>query len=395
MQIALTVIFLLTVVSLGWNYYANEYRGGDVAFARAQYLSARLQPDRETPDPSSRDNDRLNNTFLELEQRLMVEPGVIGVTYTTAYPGLKHSEFFVEFQGIAPSAPAHGPLWVQSAAVAPDFLSSFNARMVAGRAFTPADANLNRPVAIVDQTFVETVLGGRSPLGQWVRQPQNSENPSPGPWYEIVGVVSDLSVAPAKTSEDAVLYRPVTPGAMNPVRVVVHVDGDARALAPRLRTIGAATDPTLRLYDVMTLDQVNESDRFASQFFFRAFAIVSAVALILSTAGVYSLMAFTVARRTREIAIRAAVGADRRHILRDIFTRAVAQVGLGVVAGSIPGGLLVAAGAPEAARAALPAVVTLAIAGVVSFMLAVVIFACAVPARRALRVQPVHALRAE
>ena len=212
---------------------------------------------------------------------------------------------------------------------------------------------------------------------------------------QIVGVVTDLSVAPAKTTEDAVLYRPAMPGGMNPVHMVVHVDGDARALAPRLRTIGAAADPTLRLYDVMRLDQVNESDQFASQFFLRAFAIVSAVALVLSTAGVYSLMAFTVARRTREIAIRVAVGADRRQLLKDIFTRAFAQVGLGVVVGGIPGGLLVAAGAPEVTIGAVPAITTFALAGVASFMLAVVLFACAVPARRALRVQPVDALRAE
>ena len=395
MQVSLTVMFLLGVVSLGWNYDTSEYRGGRVAFARERYLSARLQPDRETPDSSPSDSARFNSTFLDLERRLRAEPGVVDVTYGNAFPGLKHSEFFVEFQGITPSVPAHGSLWVQAATVAPNFLSAFNARIVAGRAFTPADASLDRPVVIVDQTFVQKVLGGRSPLGEWVRQPQNSENPRPGPWYEIVGVVTDLSVAPAKTTEDAVLYRPAMPGGMNPVHMVVHVDGDARALAPRLRTIGAAADPTLRLYDVMRLDQVNESDQFASQFFLRAFAIVSGVALVLSAAGVYSLMAFTVARRTREIAIRVAVGADRRQLLKDIFTRAFAQVGLGVVVGGIPGGLLVAAGAPEVASGAVPAITTFALAGVASFMLAVVFFACAVPARRALRVQPVDALRAE
>jgi putative ABC transport system permease protein len=384
-QVAITVVFLLAVVSLGWNYYANEYRGGDVAFPREKYLSARLEPDREKATPILR----------EFERRLNTEPGVVGVTHATAFPGMKHSEFFVEFQSIAPSLPADRPLWVQSAAVAASFFDTFDARIIAGRAFTPADVNLDRPVAIVDQTFVQKVLGGRSPVGQWVRQPQNSERPRPGPWYEIVGVVSDLSVAPTKTSEDAVLYRPATPGADAPVWIAVRVDDDARSLAPRLRTIAAAVDPTLRLYDVMRLDQVNESDQLASQFFLRALALVSAVALTLSTAGVYSLMAFTVARRTREIAIRAAVGADRRHLLKDIFSRAFGQVAVGVAAGSIPGALLVAAGAPEIARGSAPSVAAVALAGVATFMLTVTLLACSVPARRVLRIEPVDALRAE
>jgi hypothetical protein len=240
---------------------------------------------------------------------------------------MKHGEFFVEFRDTPARLPADGPLWVQTASVADNFFDAFGASIISGRAFNTSDVELNRPIAIVDQAFVQQVLDGRNPIGQWVREPQNSENEKSGSWYEIVGVVADLSVAPAKTSEDAVIYLPAGPSAVSRSHVVVQLNTDARSFAPRLRTIAAEVDPTLRLYDVMGLDQVNEADQVASGFFLRAFAVVSAVALLLSTGGVYSMMAFTVARRTREIGIRTAIGADRWQILTGLFSRAFRQVG--------------------------------------------------------------------
>ena len=198
-----------------------------------------------------------------------------------------------------------------------------------------------------------------------------------------------------KAPEDAVIYLPAGPSAVSRSHVVVQLNTDAQSFAPRLRTIAAEVDPTLRLYDVMSLDQVNEADQVASGFFLRAFAVVSAVALLLSTAGVYSMMAFTVARRTREIGIRAAIGADRWQILTGIFSRAFRQVGFGVAVGSVPGGLLVMAGAPEAARGSGVSVAVLALGAIAVFMLMVTLLACAVPARRALGVHPTDALRAD
>jgi ABC-type antimicrobial peptide transport system permease subunit len=210
----------------------------------------------------------------------------------------------------------------------------------------------------------------------------------------IIGVVDDLSSKPRKTSEDAVIYLPSRTANTSSMMLAVHVLGGGSILAPRIRAIAAAIDPELRLSDVMTLDKVNEADRIASQFFLRVLALVSAVALLLSTAGVYSLMAFTVARRTREIGIRAAVGADQRRILTGIFSRAFTQVGIGVLLGCVPGAVLLFAGAPEVSRGSSGALTAAALTGVTAFMFSVTLVTCAAPARRALRVHPLEALRA-
>ena len=123
--------------------------------------------------------------------------------------------------------------------------------------------------------------------------------------------------------------------------------------------------------------------------------ILGALALLLSTAGIHSLMSFTVARRTREIGIRTAIGASPRLVVSGIFSRAFTQLGIGVIAGSIPGFLLFSYGAPEIATAAGTAMGALAFAGIAAFMITVGLLSSAVPMRRALRIQPTEALRAE
>jgi putative ABC transport system permease protein len=399
-QIALTVVFLLGVVSVGWNLWASGHRGAVTSFPREQYVSVRIEVDREASPSSANAAEaerriRFRQIYQELEQRLLAEPDVAGVTYAAAFPGMSHGEFWVEFQDYEPAKSATRPLWVRTTTVAENFFEALDIPVVAGRAFTRADVDLDRPVAIVDQAFVQHVMVGRDAIGQWVRHRKNADNDAPGRWYEIVGVVRDLSMVREKTSEDAVLYRPAAPEGTSPLRLAAHVKGDVTSFAPRLRSLAASTDPTLRLYDIMRLDQVDEADQLTFRFFLRALAVVSAVALILSTAGVYSLLSFTVTRRTREIGIRTAVGADQRHILKGIFSRAFAQVVLGIAAGSVPGTLLVAVGAPEVARGSGAAVAAAAFTAVAAFILGIALLACVGPARRALRIRPVDALRAD
>jgi hypothetical protein len=272
-QVALTVVFLLSVVSFGWNVSTGRFGATETAFPAEQYLSVRLEMDRE----------------------------------------------------IASGAPAA------------EEDSEFDAR------FAAAYRELERRLA----------------------------------------------------AEDAVLYLPTMSGAVHPVHLAVHVKEDPQSLAPRLRGIAAEVSPTLRLYDLMPLDEIGRSGQLTLAFFARVLAVVGGIALILSTAGVYSLMAFTVARRTREIGIRSALGAAPRGVVRAIFSRAFAQIGLGILAGSLPGSLLVARGAPEVAQGGGLAVGITAFFAVAVFMIGVGLLAAWIPAVRALRIQPTEALRTD
>ena len=126
------------------------------------------------------------------------------------------------------------------------------------------------------------------------------------------------------------MYRPAPPDALPALHVAVHAKGNPSAVMSRIRIIASEVDPTLRLIELQTMDKVGESDRLALDFFTRLLGGISAVALLLATAGVYALMSFTVARRTPEIGIRLALGASPGRIMLSTFSRALAQVGLGL-----------------------------------------------------------------
>jgi ABC-type antimicrobial peptide transport system permease subunit len=154
-----------------------------------------------------------------------------------------------------------------------------------------------------------------------------------------------------------------------------------------LRAIAAGVDPTLRLYELQRLDKANASSWLESQFLYRVLIVVSAIALMLSLTGVYAITSFTVARRSREIAIRLALGADAPRVITTVFSRAFAQIGIGILLGGVGVLALTRAVTGLAAHEALAVLVYMLV------MLAVCLLACVVPTRRGLRIQPVEVLK--
>ena len=151
----------------------------------------------------------------------------------------------------------------------------------------------------------------------------------------------------------------------------------------------------MRLDNMRTIDQLAAADRIALDFAVRVGSGIAIVALMLSISGVYALMSFTVARRTPEIAIRLALGANANRVVISTFSRALLQVGLGVLVGCIPGGAIVSVIEPEVLNAAqMPLAIGTSLS-VIVFMAVVTLCACFGPARRALRIQPTDALKAD
>jgi len=396
-QVAFTVAFLPIALSAEADIAAARSVRAD--FAAEEFLSARLELDRETAPGAAADTSRaahlarLRTTYAALERRLAAEPGVAGVTFADLLPRMDHPQRRVEVDGggAAPADSARG-LRVSSASVDADYFEVLGAPVLAGRPFHPGDLESARGVVIVNRSFVDRVLGGRNPLGRRVRYAGSGDgdegaDAEPGPWHEIVGVVPELGMTMGDAGEGAGIYHPVAPGAAPPVHVAVRVRGGPESLAPRLRDLAASVDPGLRVYEVLPLDQVQRDLMATYGFWLRVALLASGVVLLLSTAGIYSIMSFTVSRRTREIGIRVALGADRRRIVAAIFSRSLAQIGLGVVVGTV---LVVAlAGGIRSARMAV------LLSSGLGLMVAAGTLACIVPTRRALRIEPTEALRAE
>jgi putative ABC transport system permease protein len=280
---------------------------------------------------------------------------------------------------------------VRSARVDVGYFRALEQTMRLGRDFSTADLEPDGSGVIVNTSFVEHVLDGRQPLGQRIRYLTRSGDAS-GPWYEIVGVVGHLGMDQLNPDLDEGVYHPVAPGALHPVNFAVRVGDAPESFAPRLRTLVAQIDPSAVIQEATPLDQVVNYDRFLAESGIVFMAVVSAITILLCSAGLYALMSFTVTERTHEIGIRTALGARRVNIVGTIARRALAQLIVGVAIGTALAGLMLSGVEPGSdVMQVTNWPVTVAIIGV--GVIAVGTLACVPPTRRGLRVQPVEALR--
>jgi hypothetical protein len=264
------------------------------------------------------------------------------------------------------------------------FFATFGTSVVAGRDFVPLDFQTGH-VMIVNQSFARYVLGGRNPIGQRIRIVSGEIDSVAGEeWYEIVGMVRDFGWQLPLPHEQSAMYRPSLPLVGRAGQLAVRVR-DPEAFGTRLRRLAADVDPTIRLTDVKPLALAGGGEARANWALTAVAWLISFIVLLLSATGIHSLMSFTVARRTREIGIRVALGASPGRIVAGIFSRAFVQISLGVLAGT---GLAALMGLGSTRQQLL----LLAADGV---MLVVGLTACVVPLRRALRIDPTEALRAE
>jgi predicted permease len=429
-QVAATVIFPAAVY---WEQ-SQLRRVEDFApgFASEQYLAVQIERDGAIDNDSNagaatrESSARLAATLEELRQRVAGQPGVRGVAFTERIPTTSRPQKVIEMgydldSSAGASAKADDAASAKSepasrvatiAVVDPWYFEVLDTPMLAGRPFTPADAMPGTRVAIVDQAFVDQVLQGRNAVGQQVRfrypgppsRPWalgNRDDPrGPGEWYEVIGVVRDLGVGgPTQPGRAAGFYIPATPDVFNQVHLLVHVaGGDPMTLAQQVRDAAMAVDPSLRLVSVRRANQVNDDLVWVMGLWQRLTVMLSSVALILSLAGIYAVLSFAVARRTRDIGVRVALGASRRRLVLDTFRRPLLQVTGGIVVGTaIVFALAVLLKHTEfpGSETDLTAQDMAMIVGYGIVMLGVCMLGCVVPTRRALSIEPTIALRAE
>jgi hypothetical protein len=283
-----------------------------------------------------------------------------------------------------------------------DYLDVYGLRVVAGRPFNALDPSATLgtgasagPV-IVDRSFVQRFLNGSSAVGRRMRYAATPNRP-PSPWYEIVGVAENLRRNPIDPDivGPTVLY-PIAPEQLAAAGLTVRLRGSAatRMNAGFARTahqILGAVDPGLRMNEVRASFQADSEDALAVRLVALVLSCILVTVLLFSAAGVYALMSFTVAQRRREIGIRAALGASPMGLLRSVFSRVVAQVGMGVVLGVL-GAMVIAPLSDDPVLAERLAIVTPAIALIMALVGMVAAYG---PARRSLRIQPTEAVRGE
>ncbi len=409
-QIATTVLF--TAVAYVVQRQAAGIASAKASFPAEEYLAMRLELDRDGPteeDESFR--RRYEATAREIEQTLASEPSVAGVTLAEQLPLMPTRGAAIELDELAgaePSEPVTGrELFVSAAGVDPDFFDVFQTPVIAGRGFAPRDAAIGANTVVVNQLFVDNILAGRNAVGRHIRYKVDDSqavggSSEPGPWFEIVGVVRDLVPDPAlplnlDNPGKTVVYHTLGSNRTqsSPLYLATHVrSGDPTSVLPTLRRIAAEISPELRLSEVQRLDQGTSTDTRAWTGLANFILLLSAIALVLSLAGIYAITSFTVSRRTREIAVRVALGAQVSNIVANVFRGPFFQVAMGVAVGCLMMGGMVAlflrnsdVGVGTVTRhAAL-------LFGYGTIMMGVCALACIGPFLRVLRVEPTELLR--
>jgi predicted permease len=397
-QVGLAVAALPVAVASGWDIVTDV--DTRPVYDGAQYVTARVSSDFELPagtDPEEHlraVRDRFGALAPELARRLADEPGVSNVAMSSTYPGTEPARKLEVEDMRLPQPSRDRAAGINQ--VDPGFFRAFGAPVLAGRAFTAADLDTTSRAVVVNRAFVRDVLGGRSALGMRVRRaPDGSAGPEtpPEPWMEIVGVVGDLEDNSLEEERIAArMYLPLRPGATGGALVSLRMPGGPPPnFTGRLREIVSSVEPTLRVSEARTLKAEYEQHVFVTQLVAAGIGLVMLSIFLLSAAGIYALMSFTVTQRRKEIGIRSALGAQPRRLLASVFARTARQLALGIALG-MPLSFLYDVVENEGL---MDEHGLIAVPLVAAMMLATGLLAAAGPARRGLRIEPSEALRAD
>ncbi len=331
--------------------------------------------------------------FTDLSERLSDMRGVSASVVTTNLPGTwggNWSPYLPEDKQVTDDERSD---WVPFVSVAPGYFDAFETPLLQGRDFDDRDTADSLPVVIVNQRFVETEMGGRDPIGARVRFTVPGNEEQPGDWRTIVGVSPDIQQTGVMDSQQRVTFW--VPQSQAPARfmsVGLRTSGNPLGMTPALRDAVQQLDPDLPLYWVRTLVQTYQQDTAPNVLlgiYFGAFAVI---ALLLAGGGIYGVISFNVNQRTPELGIRRALGASDRSIMRIVSRQALLQLGIGLGLG-----ILGAYGASQVMQSLLVVSVDnpMVYLGVGSLLIAAVVIACILPTLRAVRIEPMAALRYE
>ena len=378
-QIAFAMVLLTGATLLFRSFVSLANR--PLGFDTEQIASGQLTlPRRGYADAASQ--TRYATALLD---RLKGQPGVESAALAGAMPGTPTSLFLLSIQNVPETDPNNRPTaWFVPAS--PEYFATLGMRLKAGRTFTESDRGETTPVTVVDEMFVRQFLGNRDPLMQRVFLAIDDSVPR-----QIIGVVATVKQAGLDAEERPTTYLPLAQAPAADVSVLVR--GRATAPLAALKNAVRAADPDVPLYDVQSLAERVAVSVGPTRFYTVLASVFAIIAVALGAIGVYGVLADAVSRRRRELGIRVALGAAPSTlvsgVLADGARLAAIGVGMGLLASFWTGRALRALLVDVGERDPIALVGSALVFGVVALV------ASLGPAARAVRADPIEALRAD
>jgi predicted permease len=360
--------------------------GQDAGFDRESVLVLRVEPRGSDQRSVPGTTERLDQIYRELLERVRAIPGVRAATLAHFAPTSR-----VTYGGPA-QMPTGETVAVSRMMTYPGYFATMGLPVRAGRDFEPRDLASNAPmVGIVNEAFVRQVMHGENPVGK-----QIVERGRP---REIVGVVADAVYATLRESPQPLVYQTFlqTNTGRGQMTLHVRVASGAAGVAARVREEVQRLDKDMPLFALYTLAEQMASALSRERLVATLSGLFSVLALLLASVGLYGLMAFAVVRRTGELGVRMALGAERSAVVRMVLREALRLVVAGLAIG-IPAAILLgrfAAGMTAGLLFGLTATDPLTLAGAAVLLMSVAAVAAYFPADRASRIDPITALRVD
>jgi putative ABC transport system permease protein len=357
----------------------------DPGFQPARILTA----DMSLPRAKYKEDAQVIGFYNQFMGRIGSQPRVESVAAVNTLPlsgGGDIASFEVEGR---PAPPPNQVVDAEYRVVTPAYFNTMGIPLIRGEGFTERHTSDAAWVTIINETMARRYFPGEEPIGKRI----NLGDPRSSPWRTIIGVVKDVHDEGLDAAPYPQMYAPFAQAPRNAMTLVARTGGDPLSLAPNIRSELAAIDRDQPLTNLRTMEQVMSQSIARQRFNMTLIAIFSIIGLTLASVGIYGVMSYTVTQRTHEIGIRMALGAQKRDVLKLVVGQGMilALAGVGV-------GLAVAVGLTRVMSSLLFGVTAtdpLTFGAVAVLLAAVALLACFIPARRAMKVDPMVALRYE
>jgi predicted permease len=384
-EVALSVVLLAGAGLLFRSFL--QLQSVNAGFTPEQVLTARLSPSGE----KYANDTELIGYFDKVAERIAALPGVREVGVINTLPLQKGPTLRFRVEGRPPLTVDKWPP-ANYRVVSPNYFHVMNIPVLHGRTFARTDNEQVRTVLMVNQSLVDKNFSGENVIGKRINFGRTDNNQQPI-WYEIVGVVADVKNQELKDPPEAEFYFSSLQGPFRTMSIVVRSTVEPTTLVSAVRQAVAEVDKTVPVADFETMERIVSESVMQPRFNMVLLSLFSAIALLLSAAGIYGVTAYSVTQRTHELGIRIAIGAQLGDVLRLILKQGVAVILIGLAIGLIAAFMLTRL--LKSLLFGVTATDPLTFVAIASLLSIVALIACYLPARRATKVDPLVALRYE